>query len=234
MTATLDLFNAGTIDDHAFILAKHLPTGKFWEAAFDSESNLGKLVRGLAIEIYRLAVLTGKVSTEMDINQTNELLLEWERSVGIPGSGVFLDPEPELAFPLPFPLQFSTPSKFEGFTTNKSLEDRRTQLLQKFSKFQGVQTAADFVRVAAVFGIEITITAGTSFGWLFPVPFPLKFTSFDEKEVAHIIVVDIIDPLPGNELFPLPFPIPFALSSKSFLKYIFTILAPANVYVIYV
>lgn len=232
MIATLDLFNPGTIDDHSFILAKHLPTGKFWEAAFDPDSNLGKLVRGLAIEIYRLAVLAEKISTEMDINQTNELLLEWEKSVGIPGTGVFLDPEPEISFPLPFPLEFSPmPPKFEGFTTNKSLEDRRIQLLQKFSKFQGVQTAADFVRVAAAFGIEITVSAGSS---IFPLPFPLEFTSFTGKEAAHVIVVDIIDPLPGNELFPMPFPIPFALSSKSFLKYIFTILAPANVYAIYV
>lgn len=200
----LDLFNPANTDDQAQLLAYHLPIGWIWSSAFDPNGNLGKLVRGLAVEFYRLEVLTQKITTEFDINQTNELLLEWEKSVGIPD---------------------------DCFLTNTDLVTRRLQVLQKFSNFGGVQKASDFVRVAQVFGYNITVTPTTPES-LFPLEFPIIFFA-DVREATHTILVEFIDPPAGEEFFPLPFPLPFNKGAQVFLQCIFNVLAPANVQVLF-
>lgn len=202
--SNLELFNPINIDDQAAMLAYHLPIGRVWSAAFDPDSNLGKLIRGLGIEFYRLEVLTQKISVEMDINQINELILEWEKSVGIPDT---------------------------CFSINTDLEARRLQVLQKFSNFGGVQKASDFVRVAAVFGFNISVTPATP-DYLFPLEFPILFFA-DVRAVTHTILVAFIDNPSGETFFPLDFPLPFQTGAQAFLQCIFNVLAPANVQVLF-
>lgn len=177
------IFDPGTQEDHAFMLAKHMPVGRAWSNAFNPDSEMGKLIKGLAIEYYRLSVVTQKISTEMDINQTTDLITEWEKSVAIPD---------------------------DCFTNIGSIEQRRLQVREKFANFGGVQTVADFERVAAVFGITATVEAGAA---------------------THTIEVTIISPI--GELFPLDFPFPFGSSGEAFLQCLFDVLAPANVQVIF-
>ena len=109
----ITLFDPVSIEKHHLLLAKHLPEGKLWKNAFDPDDDFGKLFLGLCIEFLRFQVLTDTVFDEMDINQTDQLLIDWEKSVGLPDS---------------------------CFNTNKSNEERRKQVLQKFSKFEGVQS----------------------------------------------------------------------------------------------
>ncbi len=201
--ADIKLFNPYSIDEQALMLAHHMPIGKAWAKSFDPNSNLGKLIRGLGIEIYRLQLLTQEISVEIDLNKANDLLIEWEKSLGIPD---------------------------ECFSTNKTIEERRTQALLKLGNFGGVQEASDFVRVASVFDIDIEIITGSIRG-TFPLEFPLIF--FDTtKSARHTILVRIINVIGEGTFFPLPFPIPFVLSGQTFLQCIFDILAPANVKVI--
>lgn len=203
-----NLFNPGTQADHALMLAKHMPAGKLWEAVFDGEKNLGKLIKGLAVESYRLSVLIKKIETEMDINQTEELIPEWERSVGIPN---------------------------DCFSINESIERRRLQIRELFSNFGGVQKAEDFERVAAVFDFNVTVApASIAFSTpvLFPLGFPIVFFS-SIKSVRHTIVVTYPDGGQTEEVFPLAFPIPFQTDATIFLRCIFEILVPANVQVIF-
>ena len=82
----LTLFNPYTADENALLLAQHLPIGRVWEQGFSPDSNIGKLLRGLAVEFYRFQVLASELVTEMDYEQTNQLLIEWEQSVGLPDS----------------------------------------------------------------------------------------------------------------------------------------------------
>lgn len=201
----LSLFDPFDIINQALMLAKHLPVGRVWSAGFNPDSNLGKLIKGLAIEFYRLEVLTQKISAEFDINQTNELLLEWEKSVGIPD---------------------------DCFSTNTSLEQRRLQVLEKFSNFGGVQKAEDFERVAAVFGYTVTvIPASTTVSYpLFPLTFPLSFNE-SMTMVRHTVYIQYTGPM--AEFFPLEFPIPFQIPIEPFLSCIFDKLAPANVKIIF-
>lgn len=199
----LNLFDPYIIDEQALMLASHLPIGRVWQKGFSPDSNIGKLIRGLGIEFYRMQVLAQNVSIEMDINQANELLIEWEKSVGLPDS---------------------------CFATNISTTERRKQIEQKFSNFGGVQVAEDFVRVASVFGFNIEAYPGMEDGG-FPLTFPIVF--FDTiKAAKHSIVILILGTLAGDTFFPLPYPIPFSTGGTTFLQCIFDKLAPANVEVI--
>ncbi len=197
------LFNPHTVEENAYLLASHMPMGKFWSNAFKPDTNFGKLILGLAMEFYRFEVLVKKLYGEMDINQANELLIEWEKSVGLPD---------------------------ECFSTDVPIEQRRLQGIQKFSNFGGVQESEDFVRVAAVFGFDVTVSPLSSLA-VFPLSFPIWFAG-SPKEARHTILVIMNGDLSGEDLFPLPFPIPFSSGGRNFLQCIFDVLAPANVNVI--
>ncbi len=197
------LFDPLSINDNHFLLASHTPPGKAWEKVFDKDDDFGKLFLGLAVEFYRFQVLEKKLFDEMDIRQANELLIEWEKSVGLPDS-CFI-------------------------TEGESVETRRIQIEQKFSSFGGVQEKEDFIRVADIFGYDISIKTGKQVGF-FPLQFPIALFS-DAKAVTHtfFIVINEVGPTGG---FPLPFPIPFDAGENTFLQCIFDKLAPANVKVI--
>ena len=203
MSVKKTVFDPASTDDQALLLAKHLPTGRIWSNAFNPSSTFGKLIRGLGIEFYRFQVLVQKLFNEMDINLTDELLPDWEQSVGLPDS---------------------------CFRTDLDDPTRRLQVREKFSKFGGVQTAADFVRVAAVFGFNVTITPGSE-GALFPLLFPLTFGG-TPKEAKHTIFVTILDDISSDSTFPLPFPLPFSTDAATFIRCLFETLVPANVQII--
>lgn len=200
------LFTPESIDEQAIMLAHHVPIGRVWSSAFDRNSNLGKLIRGLGIEFYRLQLQTQTISTEMDINKTTELIEECEKSVGIPD---------------------------DCFSTNVSIEDRRIQVRQKFSNFGGVQKAEDFVRVADIFGFEVRVTpTGGQLG-TFPLVFPILI--FDSaRSATHTMFVEILNYSGSDIEFPLEFPIEFSSGGTRFLKCIFEVLASANVQVVFV
>lgn len=197
------LFNPFSIDEQALMLAYHIPIGRAWSRSFDPSSNLGKLIRGLGVEFYRLQVLTQKISSEINLNVANELLIEWEKSVGIPD---------------------------ECFSTNVTIEERRNQALLKLGNFGGVQKSSDFVSVASIFGFDVRVLTGSIRG-TFPIEFPLIF--FDStKSARHTIIIEILNAVESDTFFPLPFPIPFSSGGTTFLQCIFDVLAPANVNII--
>jgi hypothetical protein len=203
--SVVDLFNPRDTAFHALMLAKHMPTGKLWEAVFDGDKNLGKLVKGLAVEYYRLSVLIKEVETEMDITKTNKLIAEWEKSVGIPD---------------------------DCFSNNETLARRQLQSREKLSNFGGVQKKQDFERVAEVFGFNVKVTPG-SFPGAFPLLFPIPFIG-SSKEVHHTILVQFVGGTIADDSFPLTFPIVFGSGGQSFLQCIFDVLAPANVQVLFI
>jgi hypothetical protein len=150
-----------TKEDNHFLLASHLPQGNYLVTAFSKDYNLGKLVYALCLEYYRIQVLTEIYSLEFDINSTERLLEEWEKSVGIPSDCI--------------PIY------------GKTIEERRKQLEGVFGNFKGVQTADDFERVCLIFGFEVDVTPGPGVhemtvnvtnippGVYFPLTFPIQF-----------------------------------------------------------
>lgn len=219
------LFKPLSLIDEQFLLASHMPQGRIFEEAFNIEDDFGKLLLAIATEFVRQQVLKEKTFIEMDINETEELLTEWEQSVGIPD---------------------------DCFDINISISKRQNQVLQKFSKFGGVQLGADFIRVALSFGFVVEVKTGSNPG-SFPLTFPIPFF-LDTKSVTHsffiILIQSPIDeeninfPIPfpyvfgdfidaaESEGFPIPFPFTFNKGNKEFLQCMFDKLAPANVKVI--
>jgi len=198
-----ELFKPENLDNQSRMLANHMPVGKIWSSVFDPNSNLGKLIRSLGIEYYRLQLQTKEISDEIDVNKTLQLLDEWEKSVGIPGN---------------------------CFDTFGTLEERRLNVKQKLADFGGVQTEEDFIRVCALFGFDVQIVTGSEAG-SFPLEFPVLL--FDStRSSTHTIFVLILNVITGDEYFPISFPIPFSSGGTTFLECILNVLAPANVQVI--
>jgi len=200
---TISKFKTTSLNDHYFLLASHLPPGEGFEKSFDSNDDLGKLFKAMAIEHRRFQFSTENLLDELDINQTDKLINEWEKSVGIPNS---------------------------CFSTNESKAKRQLQILQVYTKFGGVQIASDFKRVALVFGIDVNVETGVSEA-SFPLKFPIGFLD-SKKTATHTIFIEIIPLQQTGPIFPLPFPLPFNTNDKAFLQCIFDKLAPANVKVI--
>ncbi len=167
----MSLFDANEDKQH-HLLAKHLPDGRLWDAKYIVSTKLGMLVNALSKEFNRFQLLIKRVWDEFGINTASEMIGEWETSVGIPCS---------------------------CFETSETLPVRRKQVLNKFNNFGGVQLAEDFARVALDFGFEVNIFPGDSklsgtskenkhtivvellqlppSSSLFPLPFPLPFSS---------------------------------------------------------
>lgn len=198
------LFDPISIEDHHLLLASHTQPGKAWENAFNPDDDLGKLFFGIAVEFYRFQVLEKKLYNEMDIRQADELLVDWEKSVGLPNSC------------------FNT--------TSETQLRRQQQVEQVFSSFGGVQLKEDFVRVAAFFGFDIDVRSGTQVG-TFPLQFPILFFA-TTKSAKHTLFIVLLDNPEADAEFPLPFPIPFSTGGRQFLQCIFDFLSPANVQVI--
>jgi len=198
-----NLFDPLSEKEQHFALASHLPIGEAWTKAFDTEDDFGKLLSGLSLEFTRFQNNENKLFNEMDINLTTELIEDWEKSVGIPDS---------------------------CFDININLANRRIQVLQKFSKFGGVQKSEDFVRVADIFGFEIEIIKGSAVG-KFPLIFPIPLFA-STKSAVHTILIKLIN-LENTDSFPLLFPLNFSIGAASFLQCIFDKLAPANVQIIF-
>lgn len=160
------------------LLIKAFPTGRVWADKSNTDSDFGKLILALSKEFFASSAFIEKISKELDINQTVDLIERWEKSVGIPD---------------------------DCFTGEEDLPTRRMNVLQKLTNFGGVQTKQDFIDLAALYGFSIAISSIGS-GFVFPLPFPLNFFDGDGTAARHTMIVTLpatssIFPLP----FPLNF-----------------------------
>lgn len=199
---TKQLLKALSEIDSGRMLAYHMPVGRAWSRSFDRTSNLGMLVAGMAVEYYRLGVMSEKISVEMDVDTTVEMLSEWEQSVGIPNACL---------------------------RNNGDIDTRRRNVKALLTNFGGVQTVDDFRQLASFFGYSVQILPGVDRGG-FPMKFP--FTLFSSSKAAKFSLLVTLDAVSGDFYFPLPFPIPLSRGGTTFLECIFSLVAPANVKII--
>lgn len=189
--------------DQGFKLARYLPNGKAWEAKNDNQKNLHALLLGWGAELYRLEATIQLLSNDFDINQTQELIREWETSVGIPDECFEID-------------------------DTVSLETRRLNILNKFNGL-AIQTAESFEDLAALYGFDVTVTAGFDAAF-FPYTFPFIFFASD-KEARFTIIVNSLEDIISS--FPYTFPFEFVGESLDLLKCLFSKIKPANCIIIY-
>lgn len=159
MSLNFNPFNKST---QARMLARHLPDGAAWENKFNPDTNIGKLLIGLASEYFRLSILIEDIADEIDINKANDLIIEWQKSVGIPD---------------------------DCLPIASTIEDQRRDIILKLTNYGGIQTSQDFVDLAALFGFNAVVGNATAHG-VFALRFPIRF--FDSRKTAvHTILVDL-------------------------------------------
>lgn len=81
-----NIFKAPTSDETAQQMADCLPDGRAWALKNDPESNIRKLINCLATVHNRIHQQIELMDDEYRINNTYDLLDDWEKSVGIPDS----------------------------------------------------------------------------------------------------------------------------------------------------
>lgn len=195
------LFERRDLEQYTNSLADYLPGGCLFASAHVSDSNFRKLLRGMAGELFRANGLLIEYSEQIIPDQTTKFIAEWESALGIPD---------------------------DCFKGTGTLNERRRDILTKLAAL-GVQTAQDFVDLATIFGVTVTVNSGTD-EITFPLVFPVvMFTTV--KEARFTIVVRFT--VQAANRFPLVFPFIFGSGEISILECLFTKLKPANCDIIF-
>ena len=193
------MFNR-TIGEHTQALADYLPNGRLFEAKNVQDSNFRQLLRGLAGELFNAQGYLVTLGDEYFPDETNLFLSEWERALGIPDC---------------------------CFAGDGDVTERRRDVLVKLSAL-GVQTADDFVELAAVFGVVVTVTQLSQIA--FP-PYSVPFIPTLLSQARFTIVVLGQDIATGVPPYDVPFDI---IKGESVLECLFRRQAPANCTVLFI
>lgn len=190
-----------THEQHAQKLADYLPGGRLFRSKNIANSNTRKLLLGIAHELFTADGYLRDFQEDIAPSVTIYFISEWEKALGIPD---------------------------DCFTGNGALDERRRDILIKLASL-GVQTAADFVSLAALFGIDVTIESGIA-AITFPLTFPVLMFDTEKDARFTIIVNSTVD---AASRFPFTFPITFGDATLGTLECLLTKLKPANCDIIF-
>lgn len=186
------LFQRRDVEQYTDSLANYLPGGPLFAAKSVKDSNFRRLLRGMAGELFRANGLLKQYSEDFIPDRTVAFIEEWERALGIPDGC------------------------FDGQGT---LDKRRRDVLVKLASL-GVQTAQDFVDLAAVFDVVVEVYPGKD---KFDDLSALGMTLHDAR---FTIVVDFA--VRAAFQFPYTFPIRFGDERIAIMECLFNRLIPAN------
>lgn len=172
-------FKPNTIIEMQSALIAYLPDGRLFLAKNDINSNLRRLFNAISLEYGRLQNKIYEISVETDIDEANNLINEWERSVAIPD----------------FCLN-----------TKHDITLRRKQVKAKFA-LMNLTTEKDWIDLAFFFGLRITIDYGTTFD-VFPMTFPIYFAG-SAKAIKFTMIVNFYEIDKPKNIFTLTFPVTF-------------------------
>ncbi len=197
----MSLFQRRDNEQYTDSLARYLPGGELFGSKFKQNSNLRALLRGMAGELFRANGFLREYNDNIIPDTTVKFIEEWESALGIPD---------------------------DCFKASGSTTERRRDILTKLAAL-GVQTTQDFIDLAAVFGVTVTVNPGIT-EITFPLTFPIvMFTT--EQEARFTIVIRFT--VQADNKFPLTFPITFGTGEIAILECLFTKLKPANCDIIF-
>jgi len=130
-------------DEYALSFAKYLPNGELWISKNIPESNLYKLLFGLAYILIDVDIKINELKTEFYPVNTEKFIEEWEELLGIPDGCL----------------------KNDG-----NLEERKINIIGALGAL-GAVTKQDFINIAVVMGFEIKIehmTDVSAWSWTWP------------------------------------------------------------------
>lgn len=143
-----DIFKAPDAETTAQQMADSLATGRAWGKRNVPGSNTRKLINSLAVAHNLVQQKVEDLNNEFQINQTFDLLADWEESVGIPG---------------------------ECLGTSETLAQRRQAVIDRLGKMPIVTLEQMQAYVDALFpGLGVTLYPGYEyygFEYDFEVPF---------------------------------------------------------------
>jgi len=200
---TLKTLKPHTIEEHTKALADYMPGGDLFTAKNIQDKVMYDLLKGISRESVRAESYLVDLQEEFIPDKTNAFIADWERSLGIPDDC------------------------FKGTGTN---DERRRDILVKLASL-GVQTNQDFVDLAALFGITVTIRSGAEL-IVFPFTFPMFF--FATEQDARFTIVVEFETSAIAATFPLVFPFTFGEEIIGTLTCLFNKLKPANCQVIFI
>ena len=189
------------ISRYADSIARYLPNDEMYSAKFISGSNLRGLLRGLGRIIRQGDDYIDELKAEFLPDQTTKFLDEWEALLGIPDT---------------------------CFDNKGTTLQRRTAILVKLASL-GVQTADDFVALAAMFGVSVNVYAGLD---VYNEPSLAPGIDLGNPKRARYTIVVTYN-LSAGEAFPYTYPIPFGTGEIAILQCLFSKIRPANCQVIF-
>lgn len=194
-----------TQEQTANSMAQSLPTGRLFCAANIDDSNLRRLLEGLAVEIWRIeGKIANDVYEQYFVNEGNDgLLEEWESHLGIPDDCL----------------------KIEG----KTRAERVEQVILKLG-LDKLVTEQDYIDLAAAIGIIITIDHGIDPG-IGSFPFVFPFFLGDAKYLRHLMIVNMPVELKPSSVFPVTFP--FTFGEGTVLECLFNKIKDASILIQY-
>lgn len=201
-----------TIEQHVEALAANLPSGRVWVPKFLRESNLHKLLRGLAPTFQAMDAALQRHREQQIPTTTEDFLDEWEAALGIP------DP--------------CIPREADTAKRQRNIEI-------KLAILGGVQTKADFEYLAGLFGLTVSVNPGIDhvsiadggYGTQTPVlDIPADFATLAAARNSIVVV----ETLPDEARFPYNYPIPFTTSEQLQLRCLFEKLKQANGQIVYI
>lgn len=195
------LFKRRDLNRYTDSLANYLPGGRLFASRAAEGSNLRKLLRGMAGEMFHANGLLREYSEQVIPDQTVKFIGEWESALGIPDGC------------------------FKGTGT---IDTRRRDVLTKLAAL-GVQTTQDFIDLAAIFGVTVTIVTGPAVQ-AFPFTFPFVLSG-SSKEIRFTIFVEFT--VDEGARFPFRFAFTFGGELIAILECLFNRLRPANCEVVF-
>lgn len=197
-------FQAHTLEQHQQALGQYLPNDRLFAAKNIKDKNLYKLLMGLGGELQRMDEIFQSVWAGTNILTTIDpnYMAMWEGFVGIPDN-VFTQ------------------------TTSLTIEQRRQNVLIKLRSL-GVLTEQDFIDLAALLGVTITIKHGIEVAYPPYIPPFIPMSSYGARFIWIIQGPDL-------DIASYPaYSVPFTPSSPdSQLSELFQILKPANTILIF-
>lgn len=203
---------------HTRRLADYLPSGRLFGAKNLPASNLHKLITGIAYELFTADGYLVDYQDDIVPDATTYFIEEWESALGIPDGC------------------------FAGVGT---LSERRRDIVVKLAAL-GAQTAEDFVRIGALFGVAVTVESLAriaEFTMTFPIrlvesgyprdafPMTFPFTLFIPAVSKFTLLVSFS--VTAVNRFDLTFPFTFGDEIVAILECLFRRLKPANCDVIF-
>jgi len=193
--------NRRDIEQYTDSLARYLPGGNLFASRYKDDSTFRKLLRGFAGELFRANGLIKEYCEQIIPDETVKFIGEWESALGIPD---------------------------DCFPGSGTMDERRLHVLVKLAS-SGVQTQQDFIDLALLFGVTVTIMNGSANG-TFPLDFPILF--FNSSKDARFTIIVTFNLIEG-ERFTYTFPLPFGNSTLAIIECLFNKLKPVNTEVIF-